>query len=94
MPHRPLQQLPQHLSQHVPQHVAYMAPRAVLVLFGWGATYWILTAVSTHLPPAVVYITGISWMLAGAVGFGYLYRLRREAEVLQSPTAATKHNPM
>ncbi len=94
MPQHPLHQLPQHIAQHVPQHLAYMLPRAVLVLIGWGATYWILTAVSTHLPPAVVYITGISWVAAGAVGFGYLYRLRREAEFMQRAPAAAEQTPM
>jgi hypothetical protein len=84
------QYLRQHLPEQTPQHLAYVLPRAVLVLLGWGVTYWILTALSTHLPPAVVYITGISWMLAGAVGFGYLYRLRREAGLLPGPPAGTR----
>jgi hypothetical protein len=58
--------------------MAYVLPRAVIVLIGWGATYFILTALSTHLTPAIIYITGISWVLAGIVCFGYLYKLRRE----------------
>ena len=73
----------------MPQHLAYVLPRAVLVLLCWGVTYWMLTVLSTHLPPAAVYITGISWMLAGALGFGYLYRLRREAGSLQDRPAGT-----
>ena len=54
---------------------AYVLPRAVIVLVGWGATYFILTAISTQLPTAVIYITGIVWMSAGVLCFGYLYRL-------------------
>ena len=58
--------------------MAYVLPRAVIVLIGWGATYFILTALSTHLAPAIIYVTGVSWVLAGIVCFGYLYKLRRE----------------
>ncbi len=88
-PHHFLQQLPHRL----PHHLAYMAPRAVLVLLGWGMTYCLLTALSTRLPPALVYVTGILWMLAGAAGFGYLYRLRREAEFAQGRSVGTQHKP-
>ncbi len=58
--------------------MGYILPRAFIVLIGWGATYFILTAISTHVPPAVVYFTGVAWVLAGIVCFGYLYKLRRE----------------
>jgi hypothetical protein len=64
------------------QNLTYVLPRAFIVLVGWGATYFILTALSTHLPPAVVYMTGIAWVLAGIVCFGYIYRLRRDAGTL------------
>ncbi|MGC1777123.1 MAG: hypothetical protein WBB34_04200 [Xanthobacteraceae bacterium] len=60
------------------QNLGYVLPRAVIVLIGWGATYWILTALSTDLPPTAVYIAGLAWVAAGIAGFGYLYRLRRE----------------
>jgi len=70
--------------------MGYVLPRAGIVLLGWGATYWILTALSPHLPPAVVYITGIAWVLAGIVCFGYLYKLRREAGFLQDRPAGTR----
>jgi hypothetical protein len=63
--------------------MAYVLPRAVLVLLGWGITYWLLTLLSTHVPPTVVYMTGIGWVLAGVVCFGYLYRLRREMELME-----------
>lgn len=71
-------------------NLGYVLPRAVLVLLGWGATYWILTALSPSLPPSVVYITGISWVLAGIVCFGYLYALRRETSLTQERPAVTR----
>jgi hypothetical protein len=73
------------------RNLSYVLPRAVLVLLCWGATYWILTALSPSLPPSVVYITGISWVLAGIVCFGYIYNLRRELNMLphqQRPATA------
>jgi hypothetical protein len=63
--------------------MAYVLPRAVLVLLGWGATYWLLTLLSTQLPPAVVYMTGIGWALAGVVSFGYIRKLRREVDAAE-----------
>jgi hypothetical protein len=70
------------------QNLTYVLPRAVIALLGWGAMYWILTALSPSLAPVIVYITGISWVLAGIVGFGYLYRLRREAGPAQEHSPA------
>jgi hypothetical protein len=75
-------------------NLAYVLPRAVIVLLGWGAMYWILTALSPNLAPVIVYFTGISWVLAGIVSFGYIYRLRREAGLAQDhPAAVTRRNP-
>ena len=75
--------------------MAYVLPRAVIVLIGWGTTYFILTALSTHLAPAVIYITGVAWVLAGIVCFGYLYKLRREMgfSALSSGRRATAAGP-
>jgi hypothetical protein len=73
------------------RNLNYALPRAVLVLLCWGATYWILTVLSPSLPPSVVYITGISWVLAGVVCFGYLYKLRREVGTPQQRPAVTRH---
>ena len=70
--------------------MAYLLPRAVIVLLGWGATYWLLTALSPQLPPAVVYITGIAWVLAGIVCCGYLYKLRHEADFQQNRPLGTR----
>jgi hypothetical protein len=75
---------------HLPQHLAYIIPRAVLMLLCWGLTYCILTALSTHLPPAIIYFAGVMWMLAGAVGFGYLYKLRREADATPQRALGTQ----
>jgi len=61
---------------------AYVLPRAVIVLVGWGATYFILTALSTRLSPSVIYITGVAWVSTGVLLFGYLYKLRREMGLL------------
>jgi hypothetical protein len=60
--------------------MAYVLPRAILVLLLWGATYWLLTELSTEVPAAVVYMTGIAWALAGVVCFGYIRKLRREMD--------------
>ena len=75
------------------QNLTYVLPRAVIVILLWGATYWILTALSPQLAPVIVYITGISWVLAGVVCFGYLYRLRREMGLLPNRATATKQRP-
>jgi hypothetical protein len=72
------------------QNLAYVVPRAVIVLLGWGAMYFVLTTVSPRLAPAIVYFTGISWVFAGIVCFGYLYRLRREAGLTQERPVATR----
>jgi hypothetical protein len=64
--------------------MAYLLPRAFIVLACWGATYWVLTLLSTELPPSVVYITGIAWLLGGVVCFGYIRKLRRDAELAES----------
>lgn len=68
--------------------LGYVLPRAVIIVFGWIVTYWILTALSTHLPPTAVYITGLAWVAGGIAGFGYLYRLRREFGTLPHQQAA------
>jgi hypothetical protein len=69
--------------------MACVLSRAVIVLLGWGATYWLLTALSPHLTPAIIYLSGIAWVLAGIVLFGYLYMLRRGLGLLpNSPRCA------
>ena len=73
------------------QNLAYVLPRVVIVLLGWGAMYFVLTALSPHLAPVIVYFTGISWVLAGIVCFGYLYRLRREAGTMHERPIPKRH---
>ena len=75
------------------QNLTYALPRIVIALLGWGATYWVLTALSTHLAPVIVYITGIAWVLAGIVLFGYLYKVRRELGLLPDPAARSGREP-
>ena len=66
----------------MPHSLAYALPRAVIVLGAWGAAYFVLTALSTRLAPAVIYMTGVAWVMAGVVCFGYLYRLRSSLGLL------------
>jgi hypothetical protein len=70
--------------------MSYVLPRAVIVLVGWGLTYFILTALSTHLPPMVVYLTGFGWLFAGLACFGYLYRLRHDAALSHNRSLASR----
>jgi hypothetical protein len=73
--------------------MSYILPRALIVLLAWGASYFILTALSTHVPAAVVYFTGIAWSLAGIAGFGYLYRLRQHVALEQKRAVSAPHRP-
>jgi hypothetical protein len=73
--------------------MAYILPRALIVLIGWVASYWLLTLLSTHVSPAVVYFTGIAWALAGVVCFGYLYKLRRETGIGQIRSLDSPRHP-
>ena len=73
--------------------MAYILPRALIVLIGWGASYWLLTLLSTHVSPAVVYFTAIGWALAGVVCFGYLYKLRQEAGIGHIPSLDKQRHP-
>jgi len=75
------------------QNLTYVLPRIVIVLLGWGATYWVLTALSTHLAPVIVYITGIAWVSAGIVLFGYLYKVRRQLGLPPDPAARRGRKP-
>jgi hypothetical protein len=75
------------------QNLASVIPRAVLVLMAWGATYWFLTVLSTHVPPAVVYFTAVAWALGGVVCFGYIRALHRAAGMAQECSVNTDDNP-
>lgn len=74
------------------QNLGYALPRVVIVLTCWGVTYWILTALSTDLPPTVVYMTGLAWVAAGVAVFGYIYKLRHALGTLpHQQEAGTGH---
>ena len=73
--------------------MTYVLPRAVIVLLGWGAMYWILTALSPHLPPTVIYLTGLMWVSAGVLCFGYIYKLRRELGLLPDRAIGRERHP-
>jgi hypothetical protein len=77
----------------MPQNLRYFLPRAGIALVGWGAAYWLLTKLSTHVSPAIVYITAIAWALGGVACFGYIRKLLREAALLPDRTANTERNP-
>jgi hypothetical protein len=59
--------------------MAYLMPRAVIVLIGWGVTCWLIMNVWSKVDPMIFYVAGASWAFAGVVCFGYLHKLRREA---------------
>jgi drug/metabolite transporter (DMT)-like permease len=63
--------------------MAYILPRAIIVLLCWGLSYGLMRIVIADESLAVFYFTGLSWALAGIVCFGYIRRLRREAELDQ-----------
>jgi hypothetical protein len=73
--------------------MAYILPRAVIVLIAWGTTCLIMNTFTT-IDPLVFYIAGGVWSLVGLVCFGYLHRLRSEADeqparsLVQSQTPA------
>ncbi len=60
--------------------MAYVLPRVILVLAGWAITCGLMMKLLSSEAPMIFYMTGASWILAGIVGFGYLRRLRREAQ--------------
>jgi len=64
--------------------MAYFIPRAIIVLLGWGLSYGLMKIVLSDESLAVFYFTGLSWALAGIVCFGYIRKLRREADLEQT----------
>jgi hypothetical protein len=60
--------------------MVYFLPRTVIVLFGWGMTCGLIAEVWPNVDPMVFCFVGVSWLLAGIACFGYVRRLRREAE--------------
>jgi drug/metabolite transporter (DMT)-like permease len=64
--------------------MAYILPRAIIVLLCWGLSYGLMRIVIADESLAVFYFTGLSWALAGLVCFGYIRKLRREADIEQT----------
>lgn len=60
--------------------MTYILPRAFIVLMGWGITCGLIINLWPSVDPMVYYAAGASWAFAGLVCFGYLHKLRREAE--------------
>jgi len=59
--------------------MAYILPRAVIVLIAWGTTC-LITNIFTNVDPLVFYMAGGVWSLVGLVCFGYMHKLRSEAD--------------
>jgi hypothetical protein len=59
--------------------MSYILPRAVIVLIAWGTTCLIMN-IFTNVDPLVFYIAGGVWSLVGLVCFGYMHKLRYEAD--------------
>lgn len=60
--------------------MAYILPRAFIVLMGWGITCGLMANLWPRVDATTVVIAGASWALGGIVCFGYMHRLRVEAE--------------
>ncbi|HEV2099994.1 MAG TPA: hypothetical protein VGR45_13855 [Stellaceae bacterium] len=60
--------------------MAYILPRAFIVLIGWGITCGLMVNLWPRVDATTFVIAGASWALAGIVCFGYIRRLRVEAE--------------
>lgn len=60
--------------------MAYILPRAFIVLIGWAVTCGFIIRVWSTAGAPAFYLAGASWALAGIICFGYLHKLRREAE--------------
>lgn len=64
--------------------MAYVLPRAFIVLIGWAITCGLIANLWPSVDATTFAIAGVSWALAGLVCFGYLHKLRAEAEDRQS----------
>jgi hypothetical protein len=69
--------------------MAYILPRAFIVLIGWGITCALIANLWPRVEAATFVVAGVSWALAGLVCFGYMHKLRAEAEDPQSRSSRT-----
>ena len=58
--------------------MAYVLPRAVIVLIGWGLTCAMIAHAQQHIDLRMFGAVGLPWAFGGTVVFRYLYRWRRE----------------
>jgi hypothetical protein len=79
--YRPLTLRAQHRgsSQGAPI-MTYILSRAFIVLTAWAATCGLINSAWSDVQPSVFVVAAASWALAGFVCFGYMHRLRREAQ--------------
>ncbi len=71
--------------------MTYVLPRAFVILTGWGITCALIVKVWPGVDSAIFVVAGASWILAGLVCFGYMYKLRGEAEDRQSRFSGIDH---
>ena len=64
--------------------MAYILPRAFIVLIGWSITCGLIANLWPRIDATTFVIAGASWALAGFACFGYVHKLRAEAEDQQS----------
>lgn len=64
--------------------MAYILPRAFIVLIAWGISCGLIAQMWPSVDATFFVIVGVSWALAGFVCFGYMHKLRVEAESQQS----------
>jgi hypothetical protein len=64
--------------------MAYVLPRVFIVLIGWGIPCALISNLWPRVDATTFVIAGASWALAGLVGFGYMHKLRVDAEDQQS----------
>jgi hypothetical protein len=67
-------------------------PRAVVVLIAWGTTCLIMKTFTT-IDPLIFYIAGGVWSFVGLVCFGYLHKLRNEADAQPAHSLAQTQTP-
>jgi hypothetical protein len=60
--------------------MTYILPRAFIVLIGWGISCALIYNIWPRVDSTIFVIAAASWALAGLVCFGYMYKLRAEAE--------------
>ncbi len=63
--------------------MAYLLPRAVIVLIGWGLSCVAIKTLFPETDPAMFGIAAACWVTGGLTYFGYSHKLRRDIEELE-----------